>query len=151
MINKFDNVFVSFSGGQTSAYMAIKIKEKYPDKNIKYVFANTGQEHEETYKFINNVSEHYGLQVNWVEAVIPLTGEKSFKLVDYNTATRDGSLFEAMIKRYGIPNQGFNHCTRELKESPMTKFIKSVWKSQKYCTALGIRADEIDRVSKNYV
>lgn len=150
MIDKYDKIFVSFSGGQTSAYMALWIRDKYPDKKLKFVFANTGQEHEETYKFINNIESYYGLSVTWIESVIPEKGAKSYKIVNYDTACRDGSLFEAMIKRFGIPNQGFQHCTRELKTVPMYYYINELWPKKDYITAIGIRSDEIDRVSKNY-
>jgi 3'-phosphoadenosine 5'-phosphosulfate sulfotransferase (PAPS reductase)/FAD synthetase len=44
-----DRIFISFSGGKTSAYMAKRIIQEYKDKaDIVTVFANTGQEHEKT-------------------------------------------------------------------------------------------------------
>lgn len=150
MIENFERVFVSFSGGQTSAYMALWIRDKYPDKDLRFVFANTGQEHEETYKFILRIQEYYGLDVTWVEAVIPKTGRKGYKVVNYDTACRDHSLFLQMIERFGIPTQGYAHCTRELKEEPMSKYIHTEWSMKSYCTAIGIRADEMDRVSSAY-
>jgi len=150
MIDKYENLFCSFSGGQTSAYMALWVRDNYPDKNIKYCFANTGQEHHETYEFIKNCQDVFGLDVTWIEPVIPKVGDCGFKVVDYNTACRDGSLFEAMVERYGIPDVKRPFCTRELKTRPLHFYIKSMWKKSEYCTAIGIRADEVDRVNDNY-
>lgn len=146
-----DNIFISFSGGRTSAYMAIWIKENYPDKNLITMFSNTGQEHERTYEFVNEMDKRYDLNVIWVEADIHpdralATG---YKIVDYETACRDGRLFEDMVKRYGIPNQGSPFCTRELKLKPMTKCIKDLI-GKDYTTAIGIRSDEMDRINSNY-
>lgn len=47
-------IVCSFSGGETSAYMAIKLKEKNPD--TAFVFANTGEENEETLEFVDKES-----------------------------------------------------------------------------------------------
>ena len=49
-------LLISFSGGLTSAYMAIKLMEMR-DKwdEIMVVFANTGMEREETLRFVHDV------------------------------------------------------------------------------------------------
>jgi len=54
-----------------------------------------------------------------------------------------------MIKKYGIPNVSTPHCTRELKANPIKSFGKSYFKGEKYQIAIGIRVDEIDRMSSN--
>ena len=66
MSNK--TIVCSFSGGETSAYMAIKLKEKYGDR-VKFVFANTSQENEETLIFVDKVDKAYDLGVVWIEAI----------------------------------------------------------------------------------
>jgi hypothetical protein len=51
-----------------------------------------------------------------------------------------------MIAKHGIPNVKNIHCTRELKKYAIKAYAKSIgWKD--YWTAIGIRIDEIDRVS----
>ena len=147
---EYNKVFICFSGGRTSAYMLGWILNKYPDKEHLIVFANTGQEHPDTYRFIEDVGNYFGVNINWIESSIPSEGKCGFKEVTPSTSCRDHSLFENMIRRYGIPNMGFPHCTRELKTDPMRRFVRSKWGNEKYSTAIGIRADEIDRVSKNY-
>ena len=62
---------VSFSGGRTSAYMCYILQTQYADKyDIQYVFANTGQEHENTLKFVDQCDKAFNLNLTWVEAVV---------------------------------------------------------------------------------
>lgn len=151
MGQKMDKLFISFSGGETSAYMmqwALKnLAHKY--KDIVCIFANTGQENEETLSFVNRCQMFFGFDVVWVEAKVH-SGRKgsTHRVVDFLSASRNGKPFEEMIKKYGIPNQAYPHCTRELKLNPMTSYLRSIgWQAGSYDTAIGIRSDEIDRVS----
>lgn len=112
-------LLVSFSGGKTSAYMARRLQLELAGHFILiFVFANTGQEREETLVFVDQCDREYGFGVVWVEAVIdPQPGNGTrHKVVNFHTAARDGEPFEEMIKKYGIPNKSYPHCTRELKE-----------------------------------
>lgn len=144
------NLLVSFSGGETSAYMAQYLWSHHRDDyNMIFVYANTGQENEQTLDFVQQCSEHFGFPVTWVEAVVHHGKRKgtTHKVVTYETASRDGAPFEEIIKKYGIPNQSYPHCTRELKLNPITSYCKSIFGKEKYYTAIGIRVDEIDRVN----
>lgn len=145
-------LFISFSGGRTSAYMTKMILDHYQDKyECVVVFANTGQEHENTLKFVNQCDQQFGFNTVWVEALVNegRVGTQH-KIVTYETASRLGEPYEAVIHKYGIPNQSYPHCTRELKLQPMVHYIKSIgWKSNDYETAIGIRIDETRRVSKS--
>jgi len=142
-------VLISFSGGKTSAYMAQWIINNYKDCEFLTVFANTGEECEETLEFVQKCNEAFGLNVVWVEASVNYGVRKatSHKVVDFESASRNGEPFEAVIKKYGIPNVSFLHCTREMKLNPILSYAKSVGWYKNYDTAIGIRADEIDRVS----
>jgi hypothetical protein len=143
-------LLISFSGGETSALMTKLIHERWRGRyeEIVTVFANTGQENEQTLEFVRRCDEAFKWGVVWVEAVVdprPMTGTKA-TVVAYETANRDGSVFEAVIAKYGIPGPGFLHCTRELKERPIRDYVRSIgWKAGSYDTAIGIRIDEIDR------
>lgn len=146
-------VINSFSGGRTSAYMT-----KYMMDNLSHkyefinIFANTGQEHEKTLDFINKCDNNFGFNTVWVEAVVHSEAGKgnTHKIVDYKTACRDGYLFEEMIKKHGIPNTAFPHCTRELKLAPINSYLRSIGLKRKNIQmAIGIRADENRRVRKD--
>jgi hypothetical protein len=68
--------------------------------------------------------------------------------VDYRSASRAGEPFEDFIRKHGIPNTKWMHCTKALKMQPMKAWMRSVGLSESTCkTALGIRADEQRRVS----
>lgn len=144
------NLLVSFSGGETSAFMAQWLKNHYREfgyENIVFVFANTGLENEETLKFVERCDKHFGLNVQWVEAY-PLKKGYTFNLVEYETASRFGEPFERfIIKEGGIPNQNAPRCTDRLKIIPIKKFAKQWFRAEKYHTAIGIRKDEVDRMS----
>lgn len=151
------NLLVCRSGGRTSEYMYKWVLENMRDEyNIVGIFANTGWEHEDTLRFVNeNDKENealYGVKPIWVEAVVHHGERKacSHKLVTYETASKDREPFEEVCKKYGIPNKAYPHCTRELKENPIHSFISSIgWVKGEYYTALGIRIDEPKRIKYN--
>ena len=140
---------VSFSGGRTSAFMSIWLKQNMAHIfDLRFIFANTGWEHPDTLRFVNEVDRRYGLGVVWVEAVVnPEMGEgTTHRVVTYETAARNGEPFEAVCAKYGLPNQTFKHCTRELKLKPIQSYFNSTgWAGT--MTAIGIRADETRRVN----
>jgi hypothetical protein len=149
-----ENLLVSFSGGETSAFMGQWLNNHYLElgyKNIVFVFANTGLENEETLEFVEKCDKHFALNVQWIEAEIIHMHKKGTKYysTDFNNASRKGEPFEDMIKKYGIPNTNAPFCTRELKANPIKAFGKKYFNGQKYHTAIGIRMDEIDRINPN--
>jgi spore coat polysaccharide biosynthesis predicted glycosyltransferase SpsG len=145
------NLLVSFSGGETSAYLAKWLLDnKSKEYNMIFVFANTGDEEERTLKFVNECSVNWGIQIVWVEAVVHKDERKAstHKIVNFKNASRNRKPFIDVIDKYGIPNQNFLHCNREMKLNPIRSYVKSLgWNN--YETAIGIRVDEIDRVNKN--
>jgi hypothetical protein len=146
-----DNLLVSFSGGETSAYLAKWLLDNKADVyNMVFVFANTGDEEEETLNFIDLCSKKWGINIVWVEAFVHHNERiaSTHKVVNFKTASRNREPFKEVIKKYGIPNQNFLHCNREMKLNPIKSYMKSLgWKD--YKTAIGIRADEFDRMNKN--
>lgn len=148
-------LLLSMSGGRTSAYMTehvLRLASHLWDEII-VVFANTGQEHEATLEFINNCDNQKNFKTVWVEAVVSQekgVGTKH-KVVNFQTAARNGEPFEEVIKKYGIPNLNYPHCTRELKLRPIESYVKSLGWGKDYFTAIGIRPDEMRRVNKKAV
>jgi hypothetical protein len=146
------NLLVSFSGGETSAFMAQWLKNHYREfgyENIVFVFANTGLENEQTLEFVERCDMKFGLKLHWVESLV-WQGERKgtgYTLTDYEHAKRKGEPFTAVIQKYGIPNQATPHCTRELKQAPINSFAKVWFNGESYHTAIGIRKDEIDRIN----
>lgn len=151
------NILVSFSGGETSAYMINWLLINKPNYNYQFVFANTGEENEETLIFVNKVAHFFGINIVWLEYE-----RLSFKVVDFNSAYRSHDTeeiknkwqnhpFRKYISHFGIPNLDNKSCSRDLKEYIINRYMSSNgWTKSKYDTAIGIRADEIDRLGKYY-
>ena len=145
---------ISFSGGRTSAVMTKLCVEKFSDTHhIAITFANTGSEHENTLKFVDQCDKHFGWNVVWLEAVVNPEKGKGIrhKIVDFETAARNGEPLEADFAKHGLPGPGWLHCTRDTKELPIKDYLRSVlgWKWGDFWIAIGIRSDEVDRVSAN--
>ena len=145
---------ISFSGGRTSAFMLKQIIDAHggtlPD-DIYVTFANTGKEMPETLDFVQACSEHWGVKVHWLE--LEMGDERPVyrtKEVTYETASRDGKPFEALIgRRSYLPNPVARFCTAELKIRRMKDFM---WKMKGYKhwdNVLGLRYDEPRRVSSS--
>lgn len=145
------NILVSVSGGRTSGYMAVRLKKSMPNENLLFCFANTGQEHPKTIEFLKNLDEKFDLGLICVEAVVHHGAQtaSSHKVVDINDLHMGGDLFREMCKKYGIPNTEYPHCNRELKLNPIHSYAAEHFGSNDYDTAIGIRVDEIDRMSVN--
>ena len=148
---------ISFSGGRSSAVMTKLCLEEYgATHEIVVMFANTGCEHPATLDFVRDCDENWGFGTVWLEAVVgpPGVGIRH-RIVTYESASRNGEPFEAFIAKHGIPNRTTPQCTFRLKIEVMESYLryKKVWKTQpgnrNYLTAIGIRADEIDRMSIN--
>jgi hypothetical protein len=147
-------ICINFSGGKTSAYMTKMVldhfREHDPKKPIYVMFANTGQEHEETLKFIDRCDKEFRFGTIWIEAVVNPQHRKGIrhKIVTFDTASRNGAPFEAVIAKHGIQNRGYPQCTSRLKLEPMRSLKRSLGLKPRFTsTAVGIRADEIDRMS----
>jgi hypothetical protein len=150
-----EKLLVSFSGGRTSAYMLWYIINFMKDEyEIIIVFANTGKEQEGTLEFVEKCSKEWGVEIIWVESV-PVESKRgkwwgvSHKVVDFKTASRKGEPFEEMISHLGIPSSSAPFCSDQLKKKAIESYLKSIgWKN--YYKAIGIRADEIDRMNPNF-
>jgi hypothetical protein len=142
---------ISFSAGETSALMTLRLLREVAHlyDEVVVTLANTTEENEQTLQFAHQCDDHFGFNTVWLEADQQHGTKKSarHRVVDYQTARRGGEAFEDAIRKYGIPNATFPHCTRTLKLAPMNSYLRSIgWKKGSYDTAIGIRADEIDRM-----
>ena len=142
---------ISFSGGRTSAYMLYQVLHahggKLPDETI-VCFANTGKEDEATLRFVQDCSEQWNVPITWLEyAPAELTKDR-YKVVTFETASRDGEPFEALIrKRNFLPNPVSRFCTVELKVRTIHRYLKANGWTE-WDSMLGIRADEQRRLAK---
>ena len=142
---------ISFSGGRTSAYMLWRVLEAnngIPPPHARVMFANTGKEEEATLKFVNDCSVNWNVPITWVEY---RDADPAFAVVNYETASRNGEPFEALIrKRQYLPNPVTRFCTSELKIRSIHKYLKSTgWDDHNETMDwIGMRADEQRRAAK---
>lgn len=144
---------LSFSGGSTSGYMLWRTLQANPrevlDANLRVAFANTGCEHERTLEFVRDCQVHWEFPIEWVEF---RDDEAGYAVVSFETASRNGEPFEAIVrKRNYLPNPVTRFCTSELKIRTMHKRLKALgWHDTfgEWDQFIGIRADEPRRVAK---
>lgn len=141
---------ISFSGGRTSAFMLHEIVKAYEGKlppDVHVNFANTGKEREETLRFVHECGARWGVAINWIEHRQEAPG---FELVGFNSASRKGEPFQALIdKKKRIPNWKERWCTALLKVQPMTDFAASIGLTPgEYAEVIGLRYDEGFRILK---
>jgi len=135
------------SGGRSSAYLLHRILESnggLPEGSVA-LFCNTGKEEEATLEFVHDMSARWSVPITWLE----YRPGAQFKVVTFDTASRSGEPFEAIIAQRGgvLPNPIARYCSSEMKTRTMHRYLRSVgW--DEWETMLGIRADEPRRVAK---
>jgi 3'-phosphoadenosine 5'-phosphosulfate sulfotransferase (PAPS reductase)/FAD synthetase len=144
---------ISFSGGRTSAYMLWRVLQanggKLPDEAV-VCFANTGKEDEATLKFVHDCATNWNVPITWLE----WSGDQDpkFKIVDFETASRNGEPFENCIRYYKkLPNPAQRWCTGQLKIRTIHRYLRSLgWDHHETDNNdfIGIRADEPRRAAK---
>jgi 3'-phosphoadenosine 5'-phosphosulfate sulfotransferase (PAPS reductase)/FAD synthetase len=158
-----EKIFISFSGGRSSALTTRILVEHYGKENCIILFSNTGKENEETYQFVSDCAKKWKYEIIWIEATFEkYDGSKSqrdcigFKVVNESNFRRNNIVIQSPSTPYGdmidaysmIPNRMARFCTEYLKVIPMQKYLQSIG-ILKYKTAMGIRFDEPTRVQKH--
>lgn len=123
--------YIAFSGGVESTVMCILY-----GKGATAVFTDTGSEHKEMYRRIDQVEKrlteiHNGdFKLLRLKASVTAKGEKVSSLTDY-------------VKRMQyFPSGGDRYCTRLFKIGPLDAFLKSKGEVE---LMIGLNADETDR------
>lgn len=95
---------IGISGGRTSGHMVYKILEAHggtlpPDVHL--FFQNTGKEREETLVFIDQIAKRWNVNIVWMEWC-RVYGQPDdapwYKLVDFETASRNGELLKDELR-----------------------------------------------------
>ena len=148
---------VSFSGGRSSGMM-LKLLLDSGDPPDCVVFCNTGKEREETLEFVAECEKRWEFPIAWLEYdYLPERkgGIKDprhiHKVVDFETAARNGEPFETLISCKSIlPNPVMRFCTTELKIRTMSRYCRRElgWADKDCIDLIGIRYDEPKRWKK---
>lgn len=142
---------ISFSGGRTSAFMLKQIIDAYKGSlpaNVIPCFANTGKEAAETLDFVAECDERWGVRIVWLEFDPAGEKQRRFRVVNHDSASRNGEPFEALIRKKSyLPNPVTRFCTTELKIRVMRDYALSLgWDN--WTNVIGLRYDEPRRVAK---
>lgn len=140
---------ISFSGGRTSAYLLSKVVDAWngtlPRESL-VAFANTGREHEATLRFVRECAERLRVDIRWVE--FNSAEPDKFRMVDFDTASRDGEPFTDLIRSKNfMPTPLRRICTHSLKVIPIATMARKLGISEG-TLAVGLRADEPRRVHR---
>lgn len=139
----------SFSMGRSSGFGLRMVLDANPPeviaKYLRVLTCNTGKEDEASLLFWRDVQRHWGAPMTMLEYV----GASGFREVTYETASRNGEPYEAVIAQRGgyLPNRVARYCSSELKTRTMHRYLRSIGWTE-WDTILGIRADEPRRVAK---
>lgn len=118
---------LGLSGGKDSAALAVYMRQRHPELDIKYFFTDTGKELPEVYEFLAKLEGFLGRPI---ERLNP---------------HRD---FDFWLREYGhfLPSPKTRWCTRQLKLLPFKNWIRP-WLAcgDKVYSYVAIRADEDHR------
>jgi len=131
------SIVVSVGAGVQSSYIALNYDADY------YIFADTGNETQQTYDFINNF-----LIPKMKEQEKTLTIVKWWELYDNPFGAE--SMLDWYAANNGIPTRGFRSCTDRFKIRCIRKYLRSE-NVKKAVMLLGITTDEIQRVKPSDV
>jgi len=115
---------LSLSGGKDSSALAVYMRDKVP--GLEYIFSDTGDELDETYKYLEKLEAYLGIKIK------RLNPDRPFK-------------HHLEIFRGVLPDARTRWCTRKLKIEP---FEREIGDTLCY-NYIGIRADEAHR--KGYI
>jgi hypothetical protein len=98
-------------------------------------------------RFVDRCSKEWNVEIHWLEY---RDADPAFERVTFETASRNGEPFEAIIKkRQYLPNPVTRFCTAELKIRTIHKYLKSLgWEHNENMDWVGMRADEQRRAAK---
>lgn len=148
---------IGLSGGRSSGFMMKRIRDAHggtlPD-DVYVTFQNTGKEREETLAFVDRMDREWGLNVQWIEWCGVYGTGLQWKLVDFESASRDSEPFDMFLKYYDdfrriekneppiLPNVVNRMCSDRMKIKASIWFMRDLKGLSEWDAVLGMRADE---------
>lgn len=153
---------VSVSGGKDSAATAILALETQPRESLRFVFADTGNEHEQTLECLDYMARHLGIEIitlrasferemaNRREFILTKWPAKGVPLADCERAAAamvpsGNPYLDLCLWKGRFPSRKAQFCTEFLKTKPLVEYqldlidrgeCEAVWSWQ------GVRLDE---------
>lgn len=131
---------ISVSGGKDSTALLLLAIERQPE-NLQAVFADTGNEHEQTYEYVRYLEQATGVPIRWVKAdfTARIAGKKEYVLTKWaekGVAQADidraasalvptGNPFlDLCIWKGRFPSSKAAFCSEELKRNPIINQVQ---------------------------
>jgi 3'-phosphoadenosine 5'-phosphosulfate sulfotransferase (PAPS reductase)/FAD synthetase len=133
---------VQCSGGRTSALMLRRILDEGPLRpDVHVAFADTGKEREETYAFLEQIQERWGVPLWWLAfGHLPALSRQRFQ--------EGFTPLDLIIAERGyLPGPRLRFCTEILKVRTMRNFMRGLG-YEDWTIVVGMRADEPIRVAR---
>ncbi|WP_428774893.1 phosphoadenosine phosphosulfate reductase family protein [Vibrio sp.] len=145
---------VSFSGGRTSAFLVwlMERARKEFGWDVRYIFADTGGEHPQTYVFLRNIVKFWGINLVVLRAKVNPTlncgnGYEVFQPSDLMTpAMEPFEPLTSMMVKYGTMTALGPYCSERMKKDVIEHYCNDTIGRGNYVSWLGIRSDEPDRL-----
>lgn len=151
---------ISVSGGKDSTALLLLAIERQPD-NLQAVFADTGNEHEQTYDYVRYLEQATGVPIRWVRAdftgriahkreyVLTKWAAKGVEQKDIDRAAAalipTGNPFlDLCIWKGRFPSTKAAFCSEELKRNPIVNQVQKplLDAGEDVISWQGVRADE---------
>ena len=136
MTTTFDNIdhnVISFSGGKDStAMLLLAIERDTPDLSV--VFADTGNEHEQTYDYVRYIEQTTGVPIRWVKADFSrqIAGKREFVLTKWSA-------------KWGAPQEAIDRAAAALVPTGIPFLDLCIWKGRFPSTKVAFCSEELKR------
>ena len=133
MTNIVDHNIISFSGGKDSTAMLLLAIERETE-NMSAVFADTGNEHEQTYNYVRYIEQATGVPIRWVKADFSrqIAGKREFVLTKW-------------ASRWGAPQEAIDRAAAALAPTGNPFLDMCIWKGRFPSTKVAFCSEELKR------
>ena len=128
-----DHNVISFSGGKDStAMLLLAIERDTPDLSV--VFADTGNEHEQTYDYVRYIESATGVPIRWVKADFSrqIAGKREFVLTKW-------------ADKWGAPQEAIDRAAAALVPTGIPFLDLCIWKGRFPSTKVAFCSEELKR------
>lgn len=136
-------VVASVSGGKDSTALVLALRRA--GIPARYVFADTGWEADETYRYLDLLRDRLSIAIDVVKAErIAGLEDRIRSTVGLPPRWRESAMMERIVQRAGFPARIQRWCTRELKLEPLRKYHDMIEATEgvETVSAIGVRGDE---------
>ncbi len=128
-----DHNIISFSGGKDSTAMLLLAIERETD-NLSAVFADTGNEHEQTYDYVRYIEQATGVPIRWVKADFSrqIAGKREFVLTKW-------------ASKWGAPQEAIDRAAAALAPTGNPFLDMCIWKGRFPSTKVAFCSEELKR------